>query len=112
MTAYECPKHQTVQDGYCDGCVTYLAEHPANMFTTLDARADELQMWIDIDKLTVPFGDLQKRFEDMAGRGVWTHELARPEQIVEEIRRQQPATMTDALDKLPSDKQVIVVTTD
>jgi hypothetical protein len=112
MAAYECPKHRTTQDGYCEGCAEYLKAHPASSFTTPDERADELQMWVDIEKLTVPFDDLHKRFEDMAGRSVWTHELARPEQIVAEIRRQQPATLADVMDKIPADKQIIVAITD
>jgi hypothetical protein len=77
---------------------------------TPEERASEFEWWGSM--LTIPFSDLHKRIEELAGRSVWTHELANPEQIIAEIRSGQQATMGDVLDKIPASKRIIVTTDD
>jgi hypothetical protein len=75
MASYECPKHKTTQDGWCEQCVQeYKNRRPVTEMSA-EERAAELESISPI--LTIPFGDLHNRIEELAGRGVWTHELGK-----------------------------------
>ncbi len=77
---------------------------------TAEERAAEFEWWGNI--LTIPFNDLHQRIEELVGRSVWTHELAYPEQLIQEIRTGRQASISDVLDKIPSDLPVVVVSLD
>ena len=92
---YVCPKHErALRKGfeYCALCVDWLASQPVAEKMTPAERADEMDEWIRIRVLTVPFEDLHERIEELAGRPVFTHELAHPERIAEQIRRSGVST--------------------
>jgi hypothetical protein len=78
---------------------------------TMD-HASRLAEMIDITTnkrvLEIPFGKLQQRVEALMGRGVWTHEFANPEALVNELRSQTPSTFGDVLAKLDPDKLLVV----
>lgn len=61
--------------------------------------------------LTVDFGMLHKRIEELVSRPVWTHELAMPEHLIREARTQQhpEAHVTGTMDQLAGNKPVHVV---
>jgi hypothetical protein len=106
---YCCDKHGTavLVGEACPDCMEAFANRRDPSTMTAEERASEFEWWGDI--LTIPFNDLHKRIEELAGRSVWTHELANPKLIIQEIRSQQPATMSDVLDKLPGDKPIIII---
>lgn len=109
---YVCDKHgSTVQGGTCcPDCVEAFANRRDAKTMTPQERADEFRWWGSI--LTIPFGDLQQRIEELVGRSVWTHELASPDRLIQEIERQQPASFSDVLGKIPDHVQTIVVAVD
>lgn len=109
---YRCPIHKTMQARCCEQCMAdFRTRRPASEMTA-EERAAALENINPI--LTIPFGDLHQRIEELTGRDVWTHELGTGglERLAAEVRSGRAASMSDVLDKLPSDKQVIVVTTD
>jgi hypothetical protein len=57
---------------------------------TADERADELQRFAGI--LEVDFSLMHGRIEALAGRSVWSHELANYAAIIEQVRQQRPPT--------------------
>lgn len=110
MTTYRCDKHDVQVSGPCPQCVDAFATRRDASTMTGDERAAEFKWWGNI--LTIPFSDLHQRIEELVGRPVFTHELASPESLIEEARTQRHISMADVLDKIPRDKQVIVVTPD
>lgn len=74
---------------------------------TADERLAEFQSWRPV--LEIDFDKLHKRIEELVGRPVWTHELARPELLDHEIATGEQPGMEGVLAKLPADKSVIVV---
>ena len=107
---YSCDKHaeRIGLTSFCPDCVQAFENRRDAATMTPQERADEFRWWGSM--LTIPFSDLRQRIEELAGRSVWTHELAHPDQIIEEIERQQPASLYDVLDKIPADKRIVVVT--
>ena len=109
---YTCDKHgiKVPKATYCEACMeTFNSRRDATTMTAQE-RADEFRWWGRI--LTIEFSDLHQRFEELVGRPVWTHELARPDLLIAEIERGTPSSFGDVLDKIPADKPVIVVKTD
>lgn len=84
---YTCPRHnlECVRGAYCPSCHREYAElpDPANM--TPDERVAELERWWGI--LTIPFADVHKRIEALAGCPVWTHQLIEQEWLRDVARR-------------------------
>ena len=111
-TTYDCDKHpeRAGLTSYCPDCAEAFANRRDATTMTAEERAAEFRWWGEI--LTIPMGDLQQRIEELVGRPVWTHELARPNLLIAEIERGTPASFGDVLDKIPVDKPVIVVKTD
>lgn len=70
-------------DAFCETCIAYITER-ASLSLTPQERADEVMMWADLP-LRVPFPMIHKRMEELAERPVWTHELARPDLIRDQI---------------------------
>ncbi len=103
---YICDKHGTPQESSCSDCMEAFTNRRDASTMTPEDRASEFEWWGSI--LTIPFDDLHKRIEELAGRSVWTHELAHPEQIIAEIRTGQRATLADVLDKIPASKRIVV----
>lgn len=61
------------------------------------------------------FGDVHQRLEELMGRPVWTHEMARPEQLAVELRTGERPSMEQIIDKVRQvnpDVEVIVVVAD
>lgn len=100
--------------GSQENCPTCTAafEHRRDAATmSVEERALEFEAWCGV--LEIDFGLVHKRLEELAGRPVWTHELAHPEEIVAEIRAQQPATFADVVSKATRHgAKPIIVTTD
>lgn len=60
--------------------------------------------------LCMPFGDFHKAVETVLGRGVFTHEFARPAWLIDEMEgRREPLDPVDSLRAIAPDKEVIVV---
>lgn len=109
---YTCDKHgtETERGSYCQACMDAFKGRRDAKTMTPEERAAEFEWWGEI--LTIPFSDLHQRITELVGRDVWTHELARPDLLIQEIRAQQPASMADVLDKIPADKRAVVVKAD
>lgn len=110
---YTCPRHHLTQamGAFCTECVAFLKSAPSRGEMTADERVAEVEMWYGIDKLTVNFGDLQSRFQELCGRPIWTHEMICKDLIFAAAGSDVP----DAPDPLGSlidlvgDKPIIVV---
>jgi hypothetical protein len=111
-SSYRCPIHQTMQTAACEQCMQDFRTRRDASEMTPEERATALENITPI--LTIPFGDLHQRIEELTGRGVFSHELGTGglERLAAEVRSGQAATLGDVLDKIPSGKQVIVVQTD
>lgn len=75
---YECPVHHSLngRDEWCQECLDWLEAQPAANDMTGAERRAEMEYWSDdISILTIPFGRLHARFEELVGRPVWTHEM-------------------------------------
>lgn len=92
---------------FCPKCVEFFPLRRNATEMTSEERAVELESWMGV--LEIPFDMLHKRIEELLGRPVWTHELARPEALLEEIRSSRPATMDEIIEKIPEDKRVVVL---
>ena len=113
-STYTCPWHEVeIERGqHCTACVERYASLPDPKTMTVEQRVAELNDWYDKAILTISMGDLQQRIEALVGRPVWTHELVNREAFVREMRSGQAASFEDVLDKIPSDKRVVVVVED
>jgi hypothetical protein len=111
---YTCPWHQAeIERGnHCPACLERYAALPDPKAMTIDERVAELEDWYDKAILTIPMGTLSERIDGLVGRGVWTHELVNREALIREIRSGQEPSFEEVLDKIPADKQVIVVSPD
>jgi hypothetical protein len=110
--SYTCPTHETVQSGFCERCMEdFRRRRPASGMTA-EERAVALETLSPI--LTIPFGDLQQRIEELTGRPVFTHELGTGglERLAVEVRSGQPASFGEVLDKIPPHVETIVVKMD
>lgn len=76
------------------------------------SHAERLAELVDIVTnkmvLEIPLDDLQMRVEALMQRPVWTHEFARPENLVNELRSRNLATFDDVIAKVPSEKLLVV----
>ena len=113
MSSYFCKVHETFifKGKCCSQCVSDWNNRKAADEMTPQERADEYQMYCD-NVLTIPFGDLHTRIEELVGRPVWTHELARPEWLVKEILSGKQASFGDVVGKISKGKGIIVVAHD
>lgn len=110
MSTYDCERCGTKGlDCACPTCTEFFANRPDAGGMTVDQRLAEWDSWMG--PLCIPFGDLHQRLEELAGRPIWTHELAKPEYIRAEIATVSTVGMEGVLAKLPHDKPVIAVTT-
>lgn len=98
-------------DAFCDICIAYITER-ASLSLTPQERADEVMMWADLP-LRVPFDLIHKRMEELAERPVWTHELARPDLIRDQIlgKRDWKGPI-GSFEEIAPDKEIIVVSLD
>ncbi|MFH0901427.1 MAG: hypothetical protein V2A73_12435 [Pseudomonadota bacterium] len=74
---------------------------------SVDERIAELANYrgtIEID-----FSLIHRRVEELMLRPVWTHEFANFDSLIAEIRSGQQAGFLEVLDKLPVDKDRIIV---
>lgn len=69
----------------CHACTNELLAGPDPGRMTGDERATEFRKWVD-RPLTTSMNLLFRRLEALVGRGIWTHEYARPEGLIEEAR--------------------------
>lgn len=106
MPAYTCPWHPDSgeQDGYCERCLYRLENAPKAADMTPEERAAEVQDFVDKKLLTVPFEKFHERMEEVVGRPVFTHEFARPENLIAEIRGAEPKVF-DALLNVGNERQ-------
>ena len=111
---YTCPWHNVTlsKTTYCEQCQKDFEERRDAKTMTVEERAVALEKMIENSILSMPFGQIHQRIEELVGRPVWTHELATPKMLVCEIRSDNKATIGDVLDKMPDDKKCIVVVTD
>lgn len=79
---------------------------------TPDERLEEFRSWGGV--LEIDWPKVHKRFEELVGRPVWTHELGTSgiPYLEHEILTGQHPTMEGVLAKIPADKQVISVVID
>jgi hypothetical protein len=106
---YTCPNHQRTLTSYCPDCCEAFANRRDPDTMTGDERAAELRWWGDI--LTIPFSDLHQRYEELVGRGIFTHEFAGEaavELLIEEARTREHPTPGEILNKIPAHKRIIV----
>lgn len=109
---YQCEKHGTTHQrgSFCPDCAAAFANRRDPDTMTGEEREAELRWWGDI--LTIPFGDLHQRYEELVGRGIWTHEFANPEPLIVEARTRTHPTPQEILAKIPSHVNVIAVVLD
>ena len=101
-----CGTHCTT---WCPKCVADFENRQAAEEMTPEERVSEFEMWEG--PLEIPIRMLHKRLEELVGRPIWTHELGTEgcEPLKAEILDSHPATMSDVLNKIPKDKDVILV---
>lgn len=106
---YICNKHGTVlpHGTGCPGCAEAFANRRNPDTMTGEEREAELRWWGKT--LTIPFGDLRQRYEELVGRPIWSHELADPEPLIVEARTRTHPTPDEILAKLPLYVNVIAV---
>ncbi len=111
VSRWKCNKHGSEQVGpeECSGCVRDFTERQDAKTMTGDERAAEMRRWGS--QLTVEFGKVHQRIEELVGRSVYTHEMAGQElwdALVEEARTQQHIGFADVLAQLPWGKPGLV----
>ncbi len=108
---YACPVHGCKQamGSYCGQCKHEFDTRRDVMSMTAEERATELERWVGI--LTIPFADLHLRVTELVGRDVYTHEMARPEQLAAEVRSGRLIGMDAVIAKL-TDRGINVVLLD
>ena len=111
---YMCPWHNISipKKSYCEKCQRDFETRKDAKRMTVEERAMALEEIIEKAIVTMPFGQIHQRIEELVGRPVWTHELAGKERcamLVAEIRSGNQASINDVFDKIPADNKVIVV---
>lgn len=97
-----------VADGQpCPTCVKAWEKRTDASEMTPEERAAEFDSWTGV--LEIGFSMLHERIEELVGRPVWTHELARIELLRHEILTGEHPSMEGVLAKLPADMPVLVV---
>lgn len=99
----------TVTDDWCPTCLANFETRRAASEMSVAERVAELEAWGE--HCEIPFDKIQRRWEELIGRSVSTHEFAKPRLLIEEVRRQQPATFDGMLAEFPEGKPVVVVET-
>ena len=72
-----------------------------------DREIAEFQLFTE--RLCMPFGRFQEALEKCLKRSVFTHELAYPNRLKEELMGKRPApTFEDLLELIPAEKRLLV----
>jgi hypothetical protein len=96
--------------GECPTCAARWENRRDAGEMTVDDRVAEWRSMQPI--LEIAFARFHERVEELVGRPVWTHELARPELLEHEIATGDRPTFAGVIAKFPADKPVIVVAPD
>jgi hypothetical protein len=91
----------------CPTCTAAFPHRRDAAMMSVEERVQEFERWIGV--LEIDFSLMHQRLEELAGRPIWTHELGRPEQIVAEIRAQQPSTLTEIIAKAGPNSIIVAV---
>ena len=91
----------------CPTCTIEWENRRAADEMTVDERLAEFRSWGPI--LEIDFAKMHERFEELVGRPVWTHELAKPELLEHEIATGTRPTMEGVLAKFPDGKPIVCV---
>src|SRR5688572_14752915 len=104
---FQCDKHpsQTKLSAACPDCSEAFANRRDPNAMTGDERAAELRWWGTI--VTIPFGDLHQRIEELVGRGVMTHEIIGWDRLIEEARTRVHPTPQEILNQIPPEKRIV-----
>ena len=86
-----CGKPRKAPTSFCSHCVKDLKARPPADAMTLDQRIAELKSFHEGNGrfLMVPFDVMHQRFEQLMGRGVWTHEFANFDALIGELEGKQ-----------------------
>lgn len=78
-------------EAWCEHCQRDIAGRPKRDDMTTEERIAELKSFCEGNGqyLMVPFDVMQMRIEELMGRPVWTHELARPANLIAELEGTQ-----------------------
>lgn len=94
-------------ESWCPTCVDAFPARRAVSKMSPTERATELRSLVG--PLEIPFLMLHQRIEELVGRPVWTHELARPGSLVDEIESGKSASMAVIIDKVPAAKRLVMI---
>ena len=101
---YNCPRHnKTVETGQpCKQCVSEIKSLLKKKNYTQQERLETFDRWASkgMRVVTVDFNDIHELIDLLVGREVWLHELARPQDIREEILFDYKRSFRDVLDDL------------
>jgi hypothetical protein len=62
------------------------------------------------DKLAIPFGRFHEAIESVLGRGVFTHEFAYRESLIEQyLGCKEPPTFNEIMDLIPKEKVLLIL---
>ena len=105
---YTCEKHNLA--GLSSWCPSCIAEFNGRMPACEMSISQRIVAFKALpEQLTIPFDSLHLWITELMGRDVWTHELAHPEQLIEELESGESADIGDVMGKLPWDKPVVLV---
>ena len=78
---------------------------------TVEERAIALEEMVEKSIVTIPFGNIHQRIEELVGRPVWTHEMGTSgmKHLIEEIRSSKTATPDDIIGKIVHKNPIVVV---
>jgi hypothetical protein len=94
---------------FCPRCIAWVDTLPDPHTMTPDERAAEMELWGGV--LEIPFHKVHARIEALAGRPVWTHELAESNfaRLLEDVRNNTGVSpvsydeaLTRAIDAIPA----------
>jgi hypothetical protein len=102
----KCHVCGTETNAWCLVCVAAFDTRRPVAEMTVDERIAEMNVLSG--PLEIPFDKVHQRIEELMGRPVWTHEMAFWDELLEELRQGQPATMTEIVEKIPADKLIVL----
>jgi hypothetical protein len=106
----DCHIHGTTLGKHesCPKCLDDFENRPDAEQMTGNQRADEMKR-LD-GPMEIPFSNVHQRIEELVGRPVWTHEIGLNWQgLVDEAANRSHPSMTEIIDLIPADKQVIII---
>jgi hypothetical protein len=108
VNAYTCRKHNIEGlTSFCPSCLTEFENRKPAASMSVAERVAALKAIPE--QLTIPFDSIHQWYTELMGRDVWTHELAHPEQLIEELEQGERVSLGDVIAKLPWDKPVLLV---